>query len=68
MYVQRSGGVAARLDIGGQSHSDRVEAGHLLATPFDTQRVESKVLWGLRFACGLHHTKDTEARGHLHWS
>lgn len=71
VYVQRGGGVASRLDVGGQGDGDGVEAGRLLAMmahglPFAPQLVESQVLGRLGLARGLHHAKHIEAGGCLH--
>lgn len=69
MYVQRCGGVADCLYVGGECHSNGVEPGRLLrshATSLDAERVESEVLRRLGLACGIHPSKHIEARVELH--
>lgn len=65
VYVQRGGVVADCLYVRGECHSDRVEPWGLLCShtgSFDTEGVESKVLWRLGLACGIHRPKHIEAR------
>lgn len=69
VYVQRGGGVAARLKVRGERHRDGVETGGLVrphARPFGSQCVEPQVLRGLRLTSGLHHAEDVEGGGDLH--
>lgn len=68
VYVQRRGGVADRLDVGGECDGDGVEARRLLsghAAGFCPQWQESQVLRGPGLAWGLHGPKHAEARVEL---
>lgn len=69
MYVQRRGGVADCLYVGGECDGDGVEARGLLSShtgSFDPEGVESKVLRRLGLACGVHGPKHIEAGVQLH--